>query len=376
MKRFYCHCPDQAEIFFESTTCLGCDRLIGFNDVLGIVTSFDRTSKPDEYFCEADGEVYRQCENYLQYGVCNGMVGRVPDDTVPSPELCFGCHFNNTVPDTNAENTIPLWRKLEAAKRRTLFTLTNLGLPLQDRAQQPEWGLQFDFIADRNSADHFESPLVDQEPVFTGHNQGVVTINLAEADDVARTNMKADMNERYRTLLGHFRHEIGHFFWDRLVQPDKHALSQYRILFGDERADYQTALKAHYSDGPSANWQQDFITPYAASHPWEDWAETWAHYLHMIDTLETAKSFDVQLSVTTPSAAEGDVKLPQEEGTGSEMLYAKQTDIGVILGAWVKLSVTLNALNRSMGLEDAYPFVLTAKIREKLAFVHNVVHFS
>src|SRR6202011_5238904 len=37
------------------------------------------------------------------------------------------------------------------------------------------------------------------------------------------------------------------------------------------------------------------VTPYASAHPWEDFAETWAHYFHMVDTLETATAFGLRL---------------------------------------------------------------------------------
>jgi hypothetical protein len=89
-------------------------------------------------------------------------------------------------------------------------------------------------------------------------------------------------------LLGHFRHEVGHYFWDRLVATDPHQLEEFRVLFGDDRQDYGEALKRHYDEGAPANWQDTYISMYATMHPWEDFAETWAHYLHIVDTLETA----------------------------------------------------------------------------------------
>jgi len=288
------------------------------------------------------------------------------------PLLCNACHYNQTIPDLTVPEHLPLWAKLETAKRRTLFTLHQLQLPLPDKEQDPAAGLSFHFMTDKTAADHFRSSIANCDPVLTGHDKGNITINLAEADEVARARVKESMGERYRTLLGHFRHEIGHYYWDQLIAPNPQALSQYRALFGDDRLDYQAALDKHYHDGPPLNWQENYISAYASMHPWEDWAETWAHYLHMLDTLETAQSFGLQIKASEKSQtipAITSITLPQQVS-----YYDRQTSIDVILETWMSFSVILNALNRSMGLADAYPFVLYPNIIEKIKFVHSVIH--
>ena len=123
--------------------------------------------------------------------------------------------------------------------------------------------------------------------MVTGHADGVITLDLAESDDVHRERRRAELGEPYRTLLGHFRHEIGHYYWPILVERAG-ALERCRALFGDERADYGEALERHYADGPPADWAERHVSAYATMHPWEDWAETFAHYLHIRDTLQTA----------------------------------------------------------------------------------------
>jgi hypothetical protein len=295
---------------------------------------------------------------------------------VPDPDkkemLCFACRFNETVPDLTIVEHIPLWEKMETAKRRALYTLKTLPIPLPTLSENPEAGLSFDFITDRNVKDHFTSPLAGHKTVFTGHDCGHITINLAEADDVARSHTKEAMGERYRTLLGHFRHELGHYYFDQLIVPfpEKHALcKQY---FGDDQLDYQAALKQHYEHGAPKNWREAYISEYATMHPYEDWAETWAHYMHIIDTLETAQNFSITGStfgIDTEIKELSELNLPQNCSS-----FIKQTDMNSILDTWMEFSVMLNSLNRSMGLADAYPFVLTQAVRTKLAFIHHAIH--
>lgn len=286
--------------------------------------------------------------------------------------LCFACRFNETIPNLTVVEHIPLWKKMEAAKRRALYTLNALPVPLRNISQDPESGLRFDFTTDRNVKDHFVSKLTHQEAVFTGHNCGHITINLAEADDVARSSTKIAMGEHYRTLLGHFRHELGHYYFNQLIanSPEKHALcKQY---FGDDELDYQKAMDQHYEKGAPANWHETFISEYATMHPYEDWAETWAHYMHIIDTLETAQDFSITGS-TSGSAVDteevGELQLPQDQ-----YYFSVQTSIANILDTWMDFSVILNSLNRSMGLDDAYPFVLTQSVRTKLSFIHHAIY--
>ena len=227
----------------------------------------------------AERRTYRLCANYSGAQVCNWAVDARHGET-----LCEACRLTTTIPDLAVEGNQAAWYKLEVAKRRLVYTLLSLRLPIVPRSQDPR-GLAFEFLADA----------ADGPPtVLTGHTGGVITISLAEADDAERERRRHALGEPYRTLLGHVRHEAGHYYWDRLIAgTDRH--DAFRALFGDERDDYQAALQRHYAGGPPADWQARFVTAYASVHPWEDWAETWAHYLHITDTLETAAACGVSI---------------------------------------------------------------------------------
>jgi hypothetical protein len=245
------------------------------------------------------------------------------------------------------------WFKLEVAKRRLVYSLIGLRLPLEARAEGSDTGLAFEFLAD----------LPDQPPILTGHNAGLITVNIAEADDAKREKRRVNMREPYRTLLGHFRHEIGHYYWDRLI-ADGPRLDAFRKLFGDERADYGKALQTHYDEGPPEDWQKYFVTAYASSHPWEDWAETWAHYLHMIDLLESASACGLSM------------RPRRRDEPALKSLTSVNLDQPIfdgMLERWFPLTYVLNNLNRSMGLPDGYPFVLSTPAISKLRFVHDTV---
>jgi hypothetical protein len=306
-----------------------------------------------------DSVKYIPCSNREKYSVCNGMVP--VDSNLEEGNFCFACSLNEVIPDLRIDAHLPLWKHLEEAKRRTVFTLKKLKLPIPTIKQAPKNGLSFYFMADSHAKDHFQIKLPGLSPVFTGHDQGKITINLAEADEVSRVTVKNSLDEGYRTLLGHFRHEIGHFYWDVLVQNNAPLLEECRATFGDDRLDYQEAMKQHYSNGAAADWPDHFVSAYATMHPWEDWAETWSHYLHMVDCLSTAESHDLIR-----------LRKPKNAATGSELVYAMEID--KLVFSWMEFSVKLNALNRSMGLEDAYPFVLNASVRKKLAFIHKVIN--
>ena len=180
--------------------------------------------------------------------------------------------------------------------------------------------------------------------------------------------MRVEMQERYRTLLGHLRHESGHYYWDVLNILDTQFVASFRAVFGDESADYQEALARHYEQGPPADWQDTFVSSYASMHPWEDWAETWAHYLHIIDTLETLQGFGRTSEVLSDSVEA--VRLPFAVGGRGNHGMA---DFAEIMDLWIDASIVLNCLNRSMGLSDPYPFILHQPIQDKLCFVHDAI---
>jgi hypothetical protein len=283
--------------------------------------------------------------------VCNWAIAS--DD--PDP-LCVSCRLTRLIPDVSAPGAKLAWYRLEGAKRRLVFTLAGFELPLGPRADRGDPGLAFEFKAD---------PKDPGAPrVMTGHAGGVITVNIAEADDAERERRRAAVHEPYRTLLGHLRHESGHYYWDRLIK-DAAPLEAFRGLFGDERADYDAALRTHYEMGPPADWQSRFVSAYASSHPWEDWAETWAHYLHMVDTLETAAACGLTLKpgrTDEPALA----SVPVVFGSRSQPFEP-------VIESWLPLTYALNNLNRGLGLSDGYPFVLSPSAIDKLRFVHDAI---
>jgi hypothetical protein len=358
VKLFRCQACGQV-LHFENTRCETCGRSLGYlpdHAQLSALEPAGTPSRPDIWHAWADpGQDHRFCANSAR-GACNWLV---PAD---SPEAyCIACRHNRTVPDLSVPRHLMLWRKLELAKHRLFYTLIRLRLPLRNRTDDPEQGLAFDFLSD--------SAGQAAPKVMTGHDSGLITLRLEEADDAERERMRQEMAETYRTLLGHFRHEVGHWFWDRLVRDGgPGTLAAFRALFGDERQDYAAALSAHYERGPPPDWPARFASAYAAAHPWEDWAETWAHYLHMVDTLETAGAFGVRVR---PRIAPGDASMSAEVDFDP---HAPGHRIETLVGEWLPLTFAVNGLNRSMGQQDLYPFVLSAAAVEKLGFVHRLVH--
>lgn len=355
MKVFYCRCPKKNRLFFDSVTCTVCGRMVGYCPDLGTMLAFDPDAEPGFWRAAKSPRRWRQCENYSQHQVCNWMIPE--NDMNP---LCRACRLNDVIPDLSLPLNVEYWRKIERAKRHALYSILTLNLPLVSKREDVERGLMFRFMTDREPTSEFTEPIEGQPPVFTGHNNGEITLNLAEADDIARTRMRIRLGEVYRTLLGHFRHEIGHYYWFRLIENNPRRLEKFRQLFGDERVDYESALKKHYNDGPSSDWSENFISSYASMHPWEDWAECWAHYMHMLDTLETAQAFELGIGTPLPS-----IELPT--------VRRDSQTIATLLKDWVRLAVALNELNRSMGMPDPYPFILNPEIQKKLKWVHQIV---
>lgn len=352
MKIFHCdHCGQL--IHFENSKCVSCGHLLAYLPDLGVVGSLEplgdgswQTPIP-----RAKGRKWRLCANYREHNVCNWAVSA--DDHSP---FCASCRTTRTIPDLTLLGNYEAWYKLEVAKRRLFFSLMYLGLPVVSRSYDPDHGLTFEFLADYNDYSN---------PVLTGHHRGVITINLAEADDAERERRRVQLREPFRTLLGHFRHEVGHYYWDRLVGIHNDRLYRFRALFGDERQDYAAALQKNYEFGPKPDWQSEHVSAYASVHPWEDWAETWAHYLHITDALDTAAATGVRIVPNRP----GDPELlhPPTLTPGNNMPFEK------LLSAWYPLAFLLNNMNRGLGLRDAYPFVLSTKAVQKLSFIHETV---
>lgn len=277
------------------------------------------------------------CRNGTEFDVCNWLV------TDPKSEYCVSCSLNHTIPNLLEPNRRRWWKSLEHAKRRLIYSLISLRLPIVSK-QESEDGLAFQFIEDKRT-----NPSVYEEHVSTGHDNGLITINIAEADEVSREITRQYTGELYRTLLGHFRHESGHYYYQLFIEK-QNRLEEFRVLFGDERQDYGTALENYYANKATMVKDPELISHYAQAHPLEDWAEVWAHYLHMVDTLDTASHYNMQQGST------------------------HWDDIDELLVKWSELSMMLNALNRSMGLEDAYPFTLSEGALKKLRFVHGLIY--
>ena len=347
MHLFACqHCGNL--LYFENTRCERCGHRLGYLPDQGLLAALEPVGDDVWRSLSAAGRRYRFCAN-AAYDACNWMVPEASDE-----KFCAACRHNQTVPDLSDPENLSLWRRLELAKHRLFYTLLKLGLPLPTAAEDEE-GLRFDLLAD---------PEGEGAPkVMTGHASGLITIRLAEADDAERERLRTAMGEPYRALLGHFRHEVGHFFWDKLVR-DRGNLESYRALFGDEREDYGEALQRHYKS-PPADWQSRFVSAYASAHPWEDWAETWAHYLHILDTIETASAFGLRVHP----------EVGADERLSADLNFDPhhEPDMNRIVAAWLPLTFAVNSLNRSMGLGDLYPFVLTPPVIEKMAYIHDLV---
>ncbi len=270
---------------------------------------------------------------------------------------CTACWHNRTIPDTAIPENAAAWRKIELAKHLLFYSLMKLKLPLNEKNEDGSARLAFDFLA--------SSPQQEGPRVMTGHDNGLITLALEEADDAEREKRRTSMHEPYRTLVGHFRHEVGHYFWDVLVR-DGGQLENFHKIFGDESVDYGEALQKHYANGAPPDWQQRFISAYASSHPWEDFAETWAHYLHIVDTLEMARAFGMYVHPRLARPGELDAQVDFDPYT--------VRDPKALIDTWLPLSSALNALNRTMGLLDLYPFVLSPMVIEKLSAIHDLVH--
>lgn len=332
------NCPNCGQrLAFENSVCLNCRSRLGFSleDRALLVIAPEEES---EHTGAVDESQYRLCAN-LHAAECNWLVPKGP-----MARLCTSCALTRTRPNDRDPKAMAAFANAERAKRRLIFELTELKLPIIGRSEDPEFGLAFDLLSSEG------------EKVFTGHHNGLITLDLAEGDDVHREQLRIAMSEPYRTLLGHFRHEIGHYYFYRLVGGSADRTAHFTDLFGDPNADYQDALDRHYSEGAPTGWEKNYVSSYATMHPAEDWAETFAHYLHIRDTLDTSAAFGM-----APAGATFDRRVLGPSG------------FDTIIEMWLPLSWALNMVNRSMGREDLYPFVLPHAVLEKMRFIHTVI---
>ena len=350
VRSYRCRCGNR--IFFRNTLCLACQSQLGYLADDGRLAALDPGSAPDTWRADGRSDVLKFCANRESPAICNWMT-----DAHHSDGYCIACRLNRTICDLGDADNARYWAKLEIAKRRVVSELLGFGLPVRSKVHEdPERGLMFDLL---------RSPAAGPQ-VMTGHANGLITINVEEADDAKREHMRFQMHEPYRTLVGHFRHEVGHYYWDRLIWNTAW-LEPFRQIFGDERASYAEALKRNYEQGPPADWATSYVSSYATMHPWEDWAETWAHYLHMADSLGTAMGFGIDAT-----NLQCDI-----EPFSRDALYAPddpQADgLLALLNGWIEIVMVLNEMAHSMGQPDFYPFVMCKPVVAKLHFIHLVV---
>lgn len=333
MRALSCECG--RAIFYDNTQCGHCGKLLAFDPLSGTMLTLTPT---EEAYTTADGRQFALCANRQAHQICNGVVPLNADHD--AQQQCFCCALNRTLPDLSHEHNLKRWRKLELAKRRMISGISDLGLAAVPGPTSGWPALHFDFLEDQRS-----NPEAVEQFVATGHANGLITINVIEADDVQRLTQRELSSERYRTLLGHFRHEVGHYYYFQLLSD----LEEFKRIFGDPEQDYAAALDLYYENGPPDNWRDSYISAYASSHPLEDWAESFAHYLHMQDMLQSA-------------AARSLIAADLETA-----------DLATRYAQWTELSITTNALNRSLGLEDAYPFVPTQHMFRKFDYIEQAI---
>lgn len=308
------------------------------------------TSKDGPLQCgnEACGTLLVQCRNYSVHHVCNRCCIHGTTDGKDA-ELCDYCRFNDTIPDLSVPGNREMWLRLENAKRRLLYTLDLLQLPYGTVGEGAKPALAFDFKTDKPIQDKRWRSLRKQERVYTGHADGKITINLREADPVEREKNRVLFQEAHRTVVGHFRHEIAHFYWQMLVQDV--CENDCKTVFGDhEEPTYSEAQRRYYEDGPKEGWQAEYVSAYATMHPWEDFAETFATYLDMVSVLDTAWNVGIN-GGCDPT----------------------RSDLPDMVDAYIRLGVVLNETNRAMGLIDLVPEILTPMVVRKLQYVHDLV---
>ena len=366
MRPFACgHCANT--VYFENVNCGLCGALLGFSPALRRMLAFDSPPPAPAPWCvrasaprqaagvaaqadpadRADASLLRPCANRLEHQLCNWML-----DAGDEHQQCRSCRLTVAIPNLQEPLNRARWHLFEKAKRRLVFTLLTLGLPPEPQpgAAAGAFGLRFQLLAN----------LPDQPPVMTGHDGGLITLNLAEADDVQREAARAALGEPQRSLLGHLRHEASHYLQQRYVDG-RPAQARCREVFGDERIDYTDALDRHYAQGPPADWQQHCISAYASAHPWEDWAETCAHYLLVVDAVQTAATWGLRLTgpnTAQPRGADGPVQAPVDD---------------LVLNQWLPVAQFLNAMNRSLGQPDPYPYQMPDAVLAKMGLVQTLL---
>lgn len=333
-------------VFFENVRCMKCKSALAFDPVSVSIVALKPGRKIDgahtyNIVDRPSRDPVRYCTNYT-HGVCNWVTS-----AKDSSGFCRACDLNRTIPNLDTNENLQAWNTFERAKKRLIFTFLRFGLPF-DTLSGASTPLMFDF----------------KEDAVTGHLNGLITVDVDEADDIERERQRRQFDEPFRTLLGHLRHESGHYFWSFLAASPSD-LEEFRSVFGDERQDYTDSLDRHYERGAKVDWEKEYVSAYAASHPWEDWAETWAHYLHMVDALETAESIGME-----PRAVGLNFGMPWPFRASD--IY-RDVSFSSIMERWIGLSIAMNSLNRSIGHNDFYPVVLPPATYTKFEFVQKFI---
>ena len=350
MKLFKCQSCGNI-LYFENRTCGQCGHRLGYLPEESQLSALEPLENNRWKPLAASDQQRFFCTN-AKYDACNWLVPPRTNDA-----LCVACRHNGIIPNLSVGSNLAAWQKIELAKHRLFYTILRWELPLRTVAEDPAHGLSFEFLAD--------PPTTKEPKVLTGHDGGKIIIALKEVDDAERERRRVSMGEPYRTLLGHFRHEVGHHYWDVLVR-DRGKLDAYRVVFGDDSQDYSEALKRHYDEGAPADWQEHFVSEYATTHPWEDFAETWAHYLHIVDTLEMVGASGMSVKPRVDKSGDHSATVTFDP------YFANS--IEEIIDAWIPFVVAINSVSRAMGERDLYPFVIAPAVVNKLAFIHGLVH--
>lgn len=341
MRTYRCTCGNQ--LFFENHLCLHCGADLAFCPACRRLAPL-LLEPSGLYRCgHADCAIELiKCDNYRRHQVCNRAI-RWQSHPGRQERLCSCCRYNRVIPDLSAPGNRDRWRRLEAAKRRLFYTIDLLGLPYgaaEDGFSPP---LSFEFKADTSDCEYQPG---STQSVLTGHANGRITINIREADDAEREKLRVQFGEDQRTLLGHFRHEMGHYYWELLVRG--RAEDACKSAFGDhDQLNYAAALERHYQIGPPADWRQSYISAYATMHPWEDFAETFATYLDVVCLLDTA-----------------------HHAGFSELRISERPTLDELVLEYQRIGIALNEMNRTIGLSDPAPGLLAPAVIEKLGFIH------
>ena len=359
MQTYRCVCGNR--LFFDNSVCLACQREVGWCEACSRMTSLEPTADAadatsNHYLCGHPDcrRPLGKCHNYLVENVCNRCyVYEVPENgvdpaTIAPARLCCACQITETIPDLTVIGNREKWARLEAAKRRLLYTLDRIGLPYT--TAQPK--LSFDFKADVEPPSNEWRNAGEKEIVYTGHAAGKITINIREADDVVRESLRCEFREAHRTLIGHFHHEVGHYYWDVLIKGRQEP--KFAQIFGDHNAiPYADAMSAYYQNGPQEGWPASYISAYASAHPWEDFAETFGLYLDIISVLDTATHLfrTIRANFRTKSV---------------HPLVERFQEVGILV----------NEFNRTVGLIDLVPEVIVDPVVEKLDLIHSLVRRS